>query len=79
MTMLPKKQMSEEDIKLQFITPAITAKWDITKITMETKRTDGKINSGNLFWRQSCSLRQFGKHRFPAQLLAQPLSDCVKQ
>ena len=28
--------MSEEDIKLQYITPAITAKWDIKKITMET-------------------------------------------
>ena len=53
MTMLPKKQMSEEDIKLQFITPAITAKWDITKITMETKLTDGKINlKGNLVVRE---------------------------
>jgi len=30
---LPKHAMSEEDIKLQFITPAITAKWDIRKIT----------------------------------------------
>ena len=29
MTLLPKKQMSEEDIKLQFITPAITSKWNI--------------------------------------------------
>lgn len=36
--------MSEEDIKLQYITPAITAKWDIKKITMETNITDGKIN-----------------------------------
>ena len=35
--------MSEEDIKLQYITPAITSKWDIKKITMETKITDGKI------------------------------------
>ena len=26
---LSKKQMTEEDIKLQFITPAITKKWDI--------------------------------------------------
>ena len=53
MTMLPKKQMSEEDIKLQFITPAITAKWDISKITMETKLTDGKINlKGNLVVRE---------------------------
>lgn len=30
-TVLPKKQMSEEDIKLQYITPAITSKWDIKK------------------------------------------------
>lgn len=53
MTMLPKKQMSEEDIKLQYITPAITAKWDISKITMETKLTDGKINlKGNLVVRE---------------------------
>ena len=44
MTMLPKKQMSEEDIKLQFITPAITAKWDISKITMETTMALGYIN-----------------------------------
>ena len=41
--------MTEEDIKLQFITPAITGKWDIRKITMETQITDGKINlKGNL-------------------------------
>ena len=37
MSMMPKHMMSEEDIKLQFITPAITSKWDISKITMETK------------------------------------------
>ena len=41
------KDMTEEDIKLQFITPALTAKWDVKKITMETspanKFTDGKV------------------------------------
>ena len=37
MSMIPKHLMSEEDIKLQFITPAVTAKWGISKITMETK------------------------------------------
>lgn len=42
--MLTKKQMTEEDIKLQFITPAITATWKLSQITMETKITDGKIN-----------------------------------
>ncbi len=50
---LPKKQMSEEDIKLQYITPAITATWKLRQITMETKITDGKINlKGNLVVRE---------------------------
>jgi len=45
--------MSEEDIKLQYITPAIMAKWDIKKITMETNITDGKINlKGNFITRE---------------------------
>ena len=49
---LPKNEMSEEDIKLQYITPAITSKWDRCKITMETKITDGKINlKGNFVHR----------------------------
>ena len=53
MSMMPKHMMSEEDIKLQFITPAITSKWDISKITMETKLTDGKINlKGNFVVRE---------------------------
>ncbi len=51
---LPKNQMTEEDIKLHFITPAITAKWGKDLITMETKITDGKINlKGNLIVRES--------------------------
>ena len=50
---LSKKQMSEEDIKLQYITPAITSKWDRGKITMETQVTDGKINlKGNFVFRE---------------------------
>ena len=53
MSMIPKRLMSEEDIKLQFITPSVTAKWDISKITMETKLTDGKINlKGNFVVRE---------------------------
>lgn len=49
---LSKEQMTEEDIKLQYITPAITAKWDMDKITMETKITDGRINlKGNFVFR----------------------------
>ena len=54
MSMIPKHLMSEEDIKLQYITPAVTAKWDISKITMETKLTDGKINlKGNFVVREN--------------------------
>ena len=50
---LDKKQMSEEDIKLQYITPAITSKWSIHKITMETQITDGRVNiKGNLVFRE---------------------------
>ena len=44
MDVISKKQMSEEDIKLHYITPAITAQWNIQHITMETKVTDGRIN-----------------------------------
>ena len=54
MTMvLNKKQMTEEDIKTQYISPAITAKWNVQKITMETQITDGKINlKGNFAVRE---------------------------
>lgn len=48
--------MTEEDIKLNYITPAILAKGWKDKITMETKVqfTDGKINlRGNLVSRES--------------------------
>lgn len=52
-TILPKHQMSEEDIKLQYITPAILSKWSREKITMETRITDGKINlKGNFVFRE---------------------------
>lgn len=51
--MISKKQMSKEDIKLQYITPALTSKWDIKKIRMEYKVTDGKINlKGNFVVRE---------------------------
>lgn len=47
-TVLPKKQMTEEDIKLNYITPAILKGWK-GHITMETKITDGRINiRGNI-------------------------------
>ena len=43
MAILGKKQMSEEDIKLNYITPVIQRGWK-GHITMETKITDGRIN-----------------------------------
>lgn len=50
---LNKKQMTEEDIKLQYITPAIQSKWGLDRMTMETKITDGRINlRGNLVARE---------------------------
>lgn len=58
MTIFTKKEMSEEDIKLQYITPAILAKWDKSKITMETKITDGKIClNGNFVHRDKKSAK----------------------
>ena len=58
MTILTKKEMSEEDIKLQYITPAILSKWDKSKITMETKITDGKIClNGNFVHRDKKSAK----------------------
>lgn len=52
---LDKKQMSEEDIKLNYITPALNNKgWrNGENITMETQITDGRINlKGNLAYRE---------------------------
>ncbi len=50
---LNKKQMTEEDIKLQYITPAIQSKWGLDRMTMETRITDGRINlKGNLVTRE---------------------------
>lgn len=50
---LDKKEMTEEDVKLHFITPAIQTKWGLDRITMETKITDGRINlKGNLTTRE---------------------------
>lgn len=50
-----KKQMTEEDIKLNYITPALNASgWQPGEhITMETRITDGRINlKGNLAYRE---------------------------
>lgn len=52
-TILSKDQMTEEDIKLHYITPAIVSKWDKNKIAMEAKVTDGRINlRGNMATRE---------------------------
>ena len=51
--LLNKKEMSEEDIKRCYITPAIESKWDKHKITMETQITDGRVNlKGNVSSRE---------------------------
>ena len=55
-TILPKNQMTEEDIKLNYITPALLNRGWKDKITMETKVqfTDGKISlHGNIVYREA--------------------------
>lgn len=59
MSVLTKKEMSEEDIKLQYITPSILATWDKSRITMETRITDGQIRlSGNFVHRDKKSVKR---------------------
>ena len=54
MAILNKKQMTEEDIKFNYITPAIIAKGWKDYLTMETKITDGRINlRGNIAFREN--------------------------
>lgn len=53
---IPKKQMTEEDIKLNYLTPALQSRGWENKITMETKVqfTDGRIDlKGNLVYRKA--------------------------
>ncbi len=53
-SVIPKKQMSEEDIKRLCITPALEKKWDAGHITMETAITAGKVNiKGNVVVREN--------------------------
>ena len=59
MDVIDKKNMSEEDIKLRFITPAIEQKWKSERMTMETTIakaaafTDGRILlAGNMTRRE---------------------------
>lgn len=68
---LSKKDMTEEDIKLQFITPAITSKWSMAKITMETKITDGRINlNGNIVSRGKAKKADYILHISPNNPIA---------
>ena len=54
MAILSLADMTEEDIKLNFITPAILGSGWKDKITMETKITDGRINlKGNIVSREA--------------------------
>ena len=43
MPLVNKANMTEEEIKLNYISPAITARWDSSCIRMEFKVTDGRI------------------------------------
>ena len=68
---LDKKQMTEEDIKLQFITPAIQARWNLDRITMETRITDGRINlKGNLAVREKPKKADYVLYLAPGKPIA---------
>ena len=54
MSLLNIQEMTEEDIKLNYITPALQQKGWNDKIRMEVKLTDGKINlRGNVYTRST--------------------------
>lgn len=54
MCQINKKELTEEDIKLRYITPAITKQWSLDRISMERAITDGKIElKGNLVARKA--------------------------
>lgn len=56
-------ELSEEDVKLRYITPSVLEKgWSVEDITMETKvkLTDGKINlRGNLVAREKAKYADY--------------------
>ena len=60
---MSKKDLTEEDIKLKYITPSIVNKgWSLQDITMETKvkLTDGKINlRGNMVAREKAKFADY--------------------
>ena len=70
--MLNKKQLSEEDIKRLFITPALEkAGWIRDRVRMETRITDGKISlRGNLTSRGTPKKADYVLYRGPEQPVA---------
>lgn len=51
--LISKNNMTEEDIKFRYITPALVDKWNSDRITLETPITDGRINlKGNFVSRE---------------------------
>lgn len=66
--------LSEEDVKLRYITPSILNKgWSVEDITMETKvkLTDGKINlRGNLVARSKAKYADYVLYYNPATPIA---------
>ena len=68
-----REELSEEDIKRLYITPALEAKWDASLITMEHKITDGKINTkGNLTVREKpkkADYVMFASTQFPIAIV----------
>lgn len=70
-SVISKKQMTEEDIKLQYISPAIMRRWDRGLITMETKITDGQINlRGNMVSRREYSKADYILYLCPSTPIA---------
>lgn len=68
---LDKKQMTEEDIKLQYITPAIVDKWTLSRITMETRITDGQVNlKGNFVVRSQPKKADYVLYLSPGKPIA---------
>lgn len=71
--------MSEEDIKLQYITPALTSKWNVKKIAMEAKVTDGKINlKGNLVFRERAKRADYLLHFSDNNLRTAPMAMALR-
>ena len=68
---LDKKQMTEEDVKLQYVTPALVSKWGLGRITMETRITDGRVNlKGNFVFREKPKKADYVLYLAPGKPIA---------